>query len=125
MSRFRTLSADDSLGKAVEELLAGSQQDFPVLEGGRVAGILRRNDLVRALAGGDRATPVGGAMCRDCPAVKDTDALTQTLESMRQHQCTTVPVMADGRLIGLLTLENISEVVMVNAALAQGTGTRQ
>jgi len=120
MTRFRTLSAGDSLGKAVEELLAGSQQDFPVVEGGRVAGVLRRNDLVRALAGGHRGTLVGEAMCRDCPTVKVTDALAQTLEFMRQGQCATVPVMTDGRLIGLLTLENVSEVVMVNAALAQG-----
>ena len=50
MTRFRTLSARDSLGKAVEELLAGSQQDFPVLENEEVVGILRRNDLVKALA---------------------------------------------------------------------------
>jgi len=120
MTRFRTLSVDDSLGKAVEELLAGSQQDFPVLESGRVAGILRRNDLVRALASGHRETPVRDAICRDCPAVKDTDALAPILESMRQGQCATVPVMTDGKLIGLLTLENVSEVLMVNAALAGG-----
>ena len=120
MTRFRTLSVEDSLGKAVEELLAGSQQDFPVLESGRVAGILRRNDLVRALAGGHREARVRDAICRDCPAVKDTDALAQTVEAMRQGQCGTLPVMTNGELIGLLTLENISEVVMVNAALAQG-----
>jgi CBS domain-containing protein len=120
MTRFRTLSVRDSLAKAVEELLAGSQQDFPVLEDGRVAGILRRNDLVRALAGGDREAPVGGAMCRDCPAVEEAEGLARAVDAMRQQGCATVPVMAGGRLTGLLTLENIGEVVMVSAALAQG-----
>jgi Zn-dependent protease/CBS domain-containing protein len=120
MTRFRTLSVSDSLAKAVEELLAGSQQDFPVLEDGRVAGILRRKDLVRALAGGDREAAVGGAMCRDCPAVEEAEGLARTVDSMRQRGCATLPVMAGGRLTGLLTLENIGEVVMVNAALAQG-----
>lgn len=120
MSRFRTLSAEDSLAKAVEELLAGSQQDFPVVENGRVSGILRRNDLVRALAEGRGEASVGDAMCRDCPTVKATDDLAPTIESMRQRQCATAPVMTDGQITGLLTLENISEVLMVNAALARG-----
>jgi hypothetical protein len=66
LSRFRTLGAEDTLGKAVEELLAGSQQDFPVVEEGRVTGVLRRNDLVKALAATGRDTRVGEAMSRDC-----------------------------------------------------------
>jgi hypothetical protein len=66
MTRFRTLSVGDSLNKAVTELLAGSQQNFPVLENGQVAVILRRNDLVRALAEGPRDAAIREAMCRDC-----------------------------------------------------------
>ena len=34
-----------------------------------------------------------------------------------------MPVVADGRIVGLLTLENISEMIMVNAAMDhQGAG---
>ncbi|MGH7139450.1 MAG: hypothetical protein ACREHD_27205, partial [Pirellulales bacterium] len=40
MTRFRTLSPGDSLATAAAELLNGAQQDFPVVEGGRVAGLL-------------------------------------------------------------------------------------
>lgn len=124
MTRFRTLSAGDPLDRAVAELLAGSQQDFPVLENGRVAGVLRRNDLVKALNEGSRAATVGEAMCRDCAAVNDTDSLTPTLEAMRQRDCASLPVLANGQIVGLLSLENISEVLMVNAALARGPGQR-
>jgi predicted transcriptional regulator len=106
----------------VDELLAGSQQDFPVVDGGQVLGILRRNDLVKALAEGRRDALVGGVMCRDCTGVNDTDLLTRTIEAMRQSECTTVPVLSQNQIVGLLTLENISEVIMVNAALAQGQG---
>ena len=59
MTRFRALAAEDSLETATRELLAGSQQDFPVVADGNVAGILRRNDLVQALAEGSRQVNVG------------------------------------------------------------------
>jgi CBS domain-containing protein len=99
MTRFRTLSAQDPLVRAVEELLAGSQQDFPVLDHDRPAGILRRNDLVKALSDGRRDALVGGVMCRDCESVEAATALKGVVESMQARQCATVPVTA-GRAHG-------------------------
>jgi predicted transcriptional regulator len=121
MTRFRTLTTHDTLGRAVEELLAGSQQDFPVLENGLPVGILRRNDLVKALSDGRRDLPVGEVMCRECDTVDESASLKQAVESMQARQCATVPVVQSGRIVGLLTLENISEMIMVNAALDTGT----
>jgi predicted transcriptional regulator len=117
MTRFRTLGAQDTLAKAVEELLAGSQQDFPVLENDQPIGILRRNDLVRALSEGRRDTSVTEGMSRDCVTVDEAASLKSAVDSMRQRQCATVPVVAAGRVVGLLTLEHISEMIMVNAAM--------
>jgi Zn-dependent protease len=117
MTRFRTLAAQDTLARAVDELLAGSQQDFPVLENDQPIGILRRNDLVKALSQGRRDAVVTEGMCRDCETVAEASSLKSAVESMRARQCATIPVVAGGRIVGLLTLENISEMVMVNAAM--------
>jgi Zn-dependent protease len=117
MTRFRTLAAQDTLGKAVEELLAGSQQDFPVLENDQPIGILRRNDLVKALSEGHRDDAVTTGMSRGCETVDESASLKSAVESMRERECTTMPVVAGGRVVGLLTLENISEMIMVNAAV--------
>jgi Zn-dependent protease len=123
MTRFRTLAAQDTLAKAVEELLAGSQQDFPVLENAQPIGILRRNDLVKALAEGRRDAAVTESMSHDCETVDEATSLKSAVESMRERQCATVPVVAGGRVVGLLTLEHISEIIMVNAAMEhQGAG---
>lgn len=123
MTRFRTLAPQDTLARAVEELLAGSQQDFPVVENGQPIGILRRNDLVKALSEGSRDTAVTAGMSRDCETVDEASPLQSAVESMRARQCATTPVTAGGRLVGLLTLENISEMIMVNAAMDhQGAG---
>lgn len=116
MTRFRTLTGQDPLAKAVQELLAGSQQDFPVLENDQPVGILRRNDLVKALSEGRREAVVTEAMCRDCETVDETAPLKGAVEAMHARQCATMPVVAGGRMVGLLTIENISEMMMVNAA---------
>lgn len=120
MTRFRTLGAEDSLETAIHELLAGSQQDFPVMADGSVGGILRRNDLVQALARGRREASVGDVMSRECGAVAASDPLDKTLERMSREGCATLAVMDGSKLVGLLTLENIGELVMVKSAFAKG-----
>jgi signal-transduction protein with cAMP-binding, CBS, and nucleotidyltransferase domain len=80
---------------------------------------LRRNDLVKALAEGRRDATVGEAMCRDCEAVDELTPLKRAVEAMQSRPCATVPVMQGGQVVGLLTLENISELFMVQAALQE------
>lgn len=120
MTRIRSLAPEDSLETAIRELLAGSQQDFPVIANGRVAGILRRNDLVQALAQGQKQASVGEVMSRQCQVAASSDPLAQTLERMSQEACPTLAVVNNHGLVGLLTLENIGELVMVKSAVAKG-----
>ena len=120
MTRFRSLSAEDTLDVAVKELLAGAQHDFPVTAGGQVVGMLRRNDLVKALSEGRHGEPVGNVMSRDCETVDASAALVLTIEAMSARECASAPVVSQGQLVGLLTMENVSELVMVNAALKHG-----
>ena len=65
----------DSLETATRELLAGSQQDFPVVANGKVAGLVRRNDLVQALAQEQRKASVEDVMCRKCGVITTLDPL--------------------------------------------------
>lgn len=124
MTRYRTLSSQDTLAKAVEELLAGSQQDFPVIENGKPVGILRRNDLVKALSEGRQDAFVTASMCQDCETVDEAAPLQSTVESMGARQCATMPVVRGGSIIGLLTLENITEMIMINSAIKHERGAR-
>jgi predicted transcriptional regulator len=86
------------------------------VEGGDVKGILRRSDLVRALAEGHRGAAVGEVMSTDCRLVSETDSLMRTVDSMRESHCATVPVLGSRGLAGILTLENVSELIMVRSA---------
>lgn len=119
MTRFRTLSAQDPLSRAVEELLAGSQQDFPVVENDVPIGMLRRNDLVAALNDDRRDSLVADVMSHDCASVEMTESLQLAVEAMQKKQCSSMAVVQQTRVVGLLTVENISEMIMVNAAIQQ------
>lgn len=123
-TRFRVLSADDLLSVAVAELLAGSQHDFPVVRDGAIVGMLRRQDLVKALAEHGANASVGSAMCHECQKVDAGESLEQAFERLHQSNCAVAPAMEDGRIVGLLTLENLSELVMVNTALERRRETR-
>jgi predicted transcriptional regulator len=118
-TRFRTVEPEAPLSVAVGELLAGSQHDFPVIANGNVVGMLRRRDLVKALTDRGPNSQVRAAMSQECLPVQARDPLEDALETLRHKQCSALPVMEDGHLAGVLTLENLSELVMVNSALEQ------
>jgi Zn-dependent protease len=117
LRRFRTLSVHDTLDHATEELLAGSQQDFPVVEDGQLRGVLRREDLVQGLKQGGRDLEVGQVMSTNCTVVSVYDMLDRVMERMREQPCSTMPVVHNGQLVGLVTLENVGELMMIRSAL--------
>jgi Zn-dependent protease len=118
---FRTLSPGDTLGDAVEQLLAGSQIDFPVVDGaGELVGVLTRNLLLRHLADRGPGTFVGEAMERRFLVADPRDMLGQALERLQTCDCHSLPVVRDGRLVGIVTMENIGELLMIEEALGPG-----
>jgi CBS domain-containing protein len=116
---FRSLPESATLEEAVDALLATSQHDFPVVdENGGVAGILTRHDLIAALRKGDATIRVGDVMRRDIPTVTTGTRFEEAFRIMQECNCPAVPVLDSmKRLVGLLTPENVSELMMVQSAL--------
>ena len=114
---FRTLAPDDSLARAVELLLAGAQQDFPIVDAGAVVGILTRRDLLTALARQEQRAPVAQVMRRDFLVADPSDSLDLTFQRLQGHECHTIPVVRGGTLVGLLTMDNVGEFLSVQAAI--------
>lgn len=114
---FRALSASDPLDRAIELVLAGSQQDFPVVDGDEVRGILTRGDLVAALARRDRQTPVAEVMRTEFRVAESGEMLDEAFRRLQECECHTMPVLRRGRLAGLLTAENVGEFLMIQSAL--------
>jgi Zn-dependent protease/predicted transcriptional regulator len=118
LTDFQTLEPEDSLDRVVELITRGSQQDFPVLRDGAVVGVLTRNRLVAALARHGASARVGEVMEREVPVAQAGELIETALERVQGEKGAVVPVYRDGRLIGLLTAENIGEFVTLRRALA-------
>ena len=112
---FRVLAPASTLQDAVDLVLTGSQQDFPVVDGGQVTGILARARLVSALSQHDRATPVDAVMHRSFPTADASEMLEDALERLSANGHL-LPVLDRGTLVGLLTRENVAEMIMIEKA---------
>lgn len=114
---FQTLHPHEPLSVAVEHILAGWQQDFPVVFGDRVMGVLTRESLLKALAQGGSDIPVRDAMERDFHIVDSHDMLQQAVSKLHECGCRALPVVHNGSLVGMLTMDNVGEFMMIQTAL--------
>lgn len=114
---FRALSPQDTAGDAVRLLLAGTQTDFPVLENGRMVGVLSSLGLVGALRTFGEGARIGDIMDSDIPAIEADEPLERALARFDAGSRQMVPVVWRGELVGLLTAENIGEFFTLRAAL--------
>ncbi|MDB5310454.1 MAG: Peptidase [Gemmataceae bacterium] len=122
---FRTLRPDDPLARALEYLQAGFQRDFPVVENGRLVGVLTRDDLTAALGRSVPDARVGDVMQRDFVTVDPRDMLQTALAGLQDCDCHTLPVVESGRLVGLVTADNLTEVLMIQQARREARDPRR
>ena len=114
---FETLAPDDLLQHAVEMLMAGSQQDFLVVLNGTPVGVLSRGDLLRGLQRHGPQGTVGEAMTSEVVPADAAEPLEQAFQRMRERGVAALPVLHAGRLEGMLTLDNVTELLWVRDAL--------
>lgn len=124
LTEFHILSPHDSLDRAVEFILAGTQQDFPVLETvetgfekqQRVVGVLTRARLMGALAKREDLS-VGEVMETGIQTAQLGEPLDAVVPRLQSAPGKTMAVMAGNRLAGLLTTENVGEFLMIRSAM--------
>jgi Zn-dependent protease/predicted transcriptional regulator len=117
LTNFQTLQPDDTLAQAVNHTLAGWQQDFPVVFGDHVLGVLTRDDMMRTLSQQGSAVKVREVMRRDFETADSHDMLEHALAVLHRTRFRSVPVEHDGHLVGMLDLHNVGEYMMVQSAL--------
>ena len=114
-TEFRTLAHGDTLRDAASLLLATSQQDFPVMLGPTVTGLLSRAALLKGMAAEGPDAYVAAVMNRDFLRVSPDADLAEALPTLAEAGSCVLVMDAD-KLLGLLTAENLAEFLLLRQA---------
>jgi CBS domain-containing protein len=117
ITEFHTLAPEDPLSRAVEYLLRGTQQDFPVMANGEIVGVLAVRDLQVALGQRGESGIVGDVMRGGVPVVDAHDMLESAFQTLQATGARVGAVTREGRVVGLVTLDNVGEFLMVQSSL--------
>ncbi|MEK7466907.1 MAG: site-2 protease family protein [Planctomycetota bacterium] len=119
-TEIRTLAPSDPLEKAALYLTRTTQTEFPVVDGDRVVGLLTRPALLKVIGSGGPAAQVLTAMSTDFAVLSPTDALDHAFVTLQSSSIHAAAVVHEGKLVGLLTLEEIGELAALLDALKRG-----
>lgn len=121
ITHFESLNPQSTVDDAAEALIRSTQKEFPVVDGaGHLRGVLTRDAMIHALKSQGPQTPVIEVMQKDVPVVSARSRLDSALKLLTTAQMPAVGVSdAGGRLVGLLTPENVGELMMLHAARPQ------
>jgi CBS domain-containing protein len=114
---FAALPASARLSEAVETLLATAEPEFPVVDAfGKPVGLMMRRDILAALKDHDREAAVADFMRAPIETLRATTPLEAAIDRFYQQDVAGLCVVdRDGVLVGLLTRQNLAEMMMIKS----------
>jgi CBS domain containing-hemolysin-like protein len=124
ITSYQTLGPSSIADDAAALLLRTTQQEFPVVDGaGVMRGALTRDALITALQKTGGTTPVLDIMDREIPTVPENACLDHVFQRLQGARAPLVGVVDPaGRLVGYITAENLTELIMIQSSRASGPG---
>jgi Zn-dependent protease len=118
ITQYVALPVHATLQQAADTLLAGEQREFPVVDNwGRVEGLLTRDGLIQGLAQLGGGATVERAMARGFQSLPRSLSFEEALDRLGRSGLPALPVVDQaGALVGLLTRDNVTDVLLVRRA---------
>jgi len=107
LTDFATLSPSDTLADALYRCVHSLQEDFPVVRGPQLVGIVSRQRIVDALRN-DGNGYVQSVMSRAFQVARPEDTLGATIRRLTAgHGLALIPVTESGRVVGIVSVQNL------------------
>ncbi|HLH34727.1 MAG TPA: CBS domain-containing protein [Alloacidobacterium sp.] len=106
LTDFSTLAPSDTLEDALYKAIHSLQDEFPVVRGANLVGIVSRQGILEALRSEGNGY-VQSVMSRTFQVAQPNDSLGSMIRRMAGGRMSLVPVTEDGRVIGIVTLQNL------------------
>lgn len=107
----RTVDGGDSVAEAARQLRDGDFGSVLVLGDGRVEGIVTDRDIaVRAVAEGrdPESTQVSEISSTGVATMEPSQSIEEAVQIMREHDIRRLPVVENGRPVGILSLGDLA-----------------
>jgi Zn-dependent protease/predicted transcriptional regulator len=124
LTDFKTLSPEQSLIEAARLILAGGQKDVPVVENGRLVGMLIQTDLLKALQARGQWSRVGEVMRAGVEMAEVDEPLETVLARANSGNGLPVAVLQQGQLVGMMTMDSLGGLFRIRRALAGRTAVQ-
>jgi len=103
-----TVSLQDSLSKVARLMITSGISQLPVFSGEKLAGIVTDEDVIQgAVIGNWGSTKVEEVMTKKPFLVEEDESVGAVLSLFREHDISHVPVVSDGSLVGMVSIQNI------------------
>jgi CBS domain-containing protein/Zn-dependent protease len=107
LTDFATLSPSDTLADALVRCVHSLQEDFPVVRGPELVGIVSRQRIVDALRSEGNGY-VQSVMSRAFQVARPEDTLGTTIRRISAgHGLSLIPVTESGRVVGIVSVQNL------------------
>lgn len=103
---FSTLSPADTLEDALSKAVHTLQDDFPVIRGMDMVGVVTRQKIVDALRAEGNGY-VQTVMERVFQVAQKGESLASGLRKLGSHNLSIIPIVEEGHLIGIVTFQNL------------------
>jgi Zn-dependent protease/predicted transcriptional regulator len=112
---FISITPEATIAQVLEFSLKNAQQDFPVIEHGKVAGLLTRQNLIAAVHQHSKDKLVKHVMDTQYLSVRLNEHLTSIYNKMAMHNQKTALVFLRNELKGIIGLEDLARVYNLEA----------
>jgi len=107
LTDFATLSPSDTLADALYRCVHSLQEDFPVVRGPQLVGIVSRQRILDALRSEGNGY-VQSVMSRAFQVARPEDTLGTTIRRLTAgHGLALIPVTESGRVVGIVSVQNL------------------
>ena len=106
LTDFSTLSPADTLEDALNKAVHSLQDDFPVVRGGDLVGVINRQTIVERLRREGNGY-VQSAMNKAFEIASRTESLASAFRKLTARGLTLIPIVDQERLVGIVTLQNL------------------
>jgi Zn-dependent protease/CBS domain-containing protein len=114
---FKTVASGENLSDIMERVYHSGQDDFPVVDGEELRGILTRDRVVAAINEKGEETAVSSIMEKDFTTVTPNTNLNEVYHILKGRGKTVAAVIEDGQLKGMISLEGLTRFFTIQNIL--------